>query len=682
MKTFPYGAFPFVRLLIPLSLGRILSVYVYPSVSLVWTLFVLFLLLLFYLRMEMKSNYIRRWIPGFVIVVMLLGVGWGCKIPYRFNATLYGQKESYRAVVHDVSKNTDQTQRLLLVCHNPDTLHRNFFKALAYVKKDSAFMGYAPGDRILFFARLDSFVTPKNPFAFNYAEYMCSQDIKGQFFIHHTNIFRSHSGFSWQKYFYKAGQWAEGKLTRIGMNDEEFGVLNALVLGDKSHLDYQTKVNFSGAGIIHVISVSGMHVGIIYLILLGIFSGFKAGKKVQWIKSSVILLGLWLYAGLTGMTPSVFRATIMFSVFLIAKTINRNYNIYHALAIAGFIILLVNPYAITHMGFWLSFFAVASIVYFYPLINQGVYFSSPWLKYTWSLISVSLAAQLGTAPLVIYTFGFFPLWFLLSNLLIIPVIPLVLCSGIVLVVAPVNSFISLLLGGFTADLLRYINEIAAWVNRFPHAQLTKIQLSFEEMILLYLAMLLWVVWRYNRSVKLLSGAMFTLLLASSLMVIKSYLKYNESFFVVHQVKGETVISSTSHFKSVCVLGDTLRGKDEHYVLEPLWKQMEVDDVTDIYLKNTPLQAILLPGVKVLVIHHSPPDMELNSLVKSADILVFTSSFPRYKIAELSLVLKNKICVFDSSYSVYYARSLRRDFQQELMHMHFVSLDGAFVHRIK
>lgn len=624
----------------------------------------------------------RRWIPGFVIAVMLLGVGWGCKIPYRFNRSLYGQKENYRAVVHEVLKNTDQTQRLLLVCHSSDTLHQNFFKALAYVKKDSVFLDFIPGDRVLFFARLDSFPSPKNPFVFDYAEYMSSQDIKGQFFINHSDIFRSHSGFSWQKYFYMAGRWAEGKLARLSMNEEEFGVLNALVLGDKSQLDYQTKVNFSGAGIIHVISVSGMHVGIIYLILLGVFSGFKPGKKGKLIKSVLVLLGLWLYAGLTGMTPSVFRATIMFSVFLIAKTINRNYNLYHALAIAGFIILLFNPYAITHMGFWLSFFAVASIVYFYPLINQGVYFSSPWLKYTWSLISVSLAAQLGTAPLVIHTFGFFPLWFLLSNVLIIPVIPLVLFAGIVLAVVPVHSYVSLLLGSFIADILGYINEVAAWVNSFPYAQFTIIQLSFEEMVLLYLAMILWVIWRYIREVKLFTSALLALLFACCLIVIKSYFKYNETCFVVHQVKGQTVISSTSHFKSVCILGDTLKGKDKDYILEPLWKQKEVADVAEVYLNNSPLQPMVLSGVKVLVINQIPAEMALDSFIGEADILVFTSGYPRYRIAELIPVLKDKICVFDSSYSAYYTRLLKRDFQSAFKGAHFVSLDGAFVYHIK
>ena len=207
------------------------------------------------------------------------------------------------------------------------------------------------------------------------------------------------------------------KLEYLLGDKEIHGFYSAVLLGDKSWLDEETQSAFATLGISHFLAVSGLHVGIIYLVF-SLVLGLNKYKKHRWLipKLVLVIVIIWFYAVLSGLTVSVVRAAFMFTCFLIARSIKRSGNGFNILCFAAFVNLVLNPYAFYDVGFQLSYAAVASIVLLYPKMQSLLTFKYKAMNLGWDAICISACAQLGTLPIILYTFGYFPVWFLVSNL--------------------------------------------------------------------------------------------------------------------------------------------------------------------------------------------------------------------------------------------------------------------------
>jgi competence protein ComEC len=195
------------------------------------------------------------------------------------------------------------------------------------------------------------------------------------------------------------------------------GFYSAVLLGDKSWLDEETQSAFATLGISHFLAVSGLHVGIIYLVF-SLVLGLNKYKKHRWFIPKIILVVviIWFYALLSGLSVSVVRAAFMFSCFLIARSIKRSGNGFNILCFSAFVNLVINPFAFYDVGFQLSYAAVASIILLYPKMQSVLAFKYKIMNLGWDAVCISTCAQLGTLPIILYTFGYFPVWFLVSNL--------------------------------------------------------------------------------------------------------------------------------------------------------------------------------------------------------------------------------------------------------------------------
>ncbi len=675
MKSYNYSAIPFVRLLIPLLAGRILSSYLNITIPLYLLVFITCSLGLVFIYYSWLTRYSKRWLVGFVVFFILFALGLVNRPHYVFDASLFNKAHVYSAVVKQVVKDTDDKQSLIVSCMPADTVSKLHFKALLYLRNDSSSIGLLPGDKFAFEARLNEFTLTGNPFAFEYAEYMGAKDVKGQFYVNAKLIQHLGNTFSLSRFFYLTREKADEKLRRLNLGEAQSGVLSALVLGDKSMLDYQTKTYFSNSGAIHILSVSGLHVGIIYLMLIAFFGSISKGRAGM-LKVVAVLVGLWFYAALAGMSPSVFRATLMFSIFVISKRMSHRYNIYHSMAIAAFIILIINPYTALHAGFWLSFLAVASIVYFYPKIYGCLYFSSPWAKYLWALFSVSLAAQIGTAPLAILLFGFFPTWFLISNFLIIPILPFILIAALGVVLLPFDFIIVQLIAAPLKSMINYLVEITQWIGSLPGATFVGLQLTFHQVLLFYAGLLFLVVWQHLKLGKYLVYTFLFLLVGLVSVSVSSYHKYRRQFLVVHQIKGKTAISLTSRNTGNFWFNQPLGDKEISYALTPLVLNQELNSYQQHIIDTAMVCPIVSPYFNVMLIN-GDADVEL-PLLRKADILVLTSRLKSYQIKKLLPKLEAQKLVFDSSFSSSQCRYYQKQLQQHKLSAHFVSLHGAFV----
>jgi competence protein ComEC len=358
-------------------------------------------------------------------------------------------------------------------------------KLLAFVDT-SAFGDYKREDVIVFNAVPLAIKNQGNPGEFDLQLFWLTKGFTHQVFLGPDDI-----------QFKAAGNYRSGlldqmrssivKTLELHLNGDIFAVAMGILLGDKSYLNLELKDAFSGAGAMHLLAVSGLHVGIFLVILQWIFKTFgrRIPRKLQF---ALILAILWTYAGITGFSPSVNRAVTMFSFVALGTLSGRRYDSINGLIASAMILLAINPYFLFDIGFQLSYSAMFGIFLFSPLIEKSIYIKQKWLKFLWSGTAVALAAQLTTFPLTLYYFHQFPNYFLVTN------IGLMLISGVMMAIG--LGLITLgnipVIGGLVALLfLVTISALIAfveWISKLPHAITTGFRLGLWEVGLLYLAM--------------------------------------------------------------------------------------------------------------------------------------------------------------------------------------------------
>ena len=285
-------------------------------------------------------------------------------------------------------------------------------------------------------------------------------------------------------------QWREILKERFDAhfkNQEAKGVAEAIVFGYKEDLDQDWMDAFSKTGTIHVLAVSGLHVGIIFFLLSSILGLSKSKGWSLWFKSAIAVLVLFLYALLTGFSPSVSRAALMFSAVIVGKAIGRDSSIYNTLCFAAFILVLIDPMSIFNVGFQFSFLAVVGIVfyndYFRALLPQSTWLGDRIV----SLLAVSLAAQLVTFPLGLYYFHQFPNYFLVSNLIVIPCITVILYAGIFFVAFGwLADSIAQFFAWLTEAYIQFIYAVVHFLEKLPFAFFQDVHITFGQMLLMYL----------------------------------------------------------------------------------------------------------------------------------------------------------------------------------------------------
>jgi len=335
--------------------------------------------------------------------------------------------------------------------------------------------------------------SPKNPHEFDYAAYMADQNIFFQQFVapDQIQLIRPKERISLLHEVYRIRQYFESmiKLHIEDKNDQAIAL--ALLIGNKDYLNNDIKQSYAAAGAMHVLAVSGLHVGIIYLLIQWFFKPIKSRIATAYVAPIISILCLWLYALITGFSPSILRAVTMFSVMIFGQSLDRKPNIYNSITFSAFALLITDPNFLFSVGFQLSYLAVLGIVYLYKKFYHLYYFDY-WLSdKIWSLMCVSVAAQIATFPISIYYFHQFPTYFLFSNLVVIPAAFLIMALGVSLFVLgqwAVFDFVGIALE-FT---IRVLNGFVNWIYDMPWSLVDWLYLSELQTILIY-ASILWII---------------------------------------------------------------------------------------------------------------------------------------------------------------------------------------------
>ena len=414
--------------------------------------------------------------------------------------------------------------------------------------------------------------SPYNPYEFDFKRFLGSKNIYHQQFVGEDvwRPLRASAEHGFLFHAHRARNWSVAVLENLISSPREQGIVIALVLGVTDGLDTELLNAYAAGGTMHVLAVSGLHVSIIYGILLFFFRPLNGKPGGQWIIAIVSLVLLWAYAFITGLSPSVLRAVAMFSFVAISKPMGRSTNIYNTLAASAFCILIYDPYLIMSVGFQLSYLAVLGIVYLQrPLYNLWVP-KSEMLNWAWQITCVSIAAQVATFGLGLLYFHQFPIYFLLANLFVIPGSFVVLVAGILLLILSPFTTIASWLAFALEWFVRILNEGVFLVEQLPFSLINHIYISASQSCLLFLFILTTLILIRYRKFNALYGMMASVILFALL----SWHHFNNDIrpprWTVYRVQGNTAMEWSYNGRSLFV-ADSTTMKDTnkiHFHIEP------------------------------------------------------------------------------------------------------------------
>ncbi len=479
-----YFSTTFARLFFVISLGVIVAEYT----ALATNLFLVAIVagLLFMIFSTFRVNQLGRWIFVFSWSLFLFGAG-GWLLRQRQMPKLPFDTHSYIVELKTtpISKGSYYRAEAEIIFAS-DSIVENLIghNVLMNIYTDSLLNTPQLCDRYLINTKI---LRPDNSGldGFDYGKYLARNGLCGVAYLYGNNIkylsTEQPSGFIQRSYLLR------DKLIRqfeiIGLKGSQLAIISAITLGEKGLLSNDVRDTFSAAGVSHILVVSGMHVGFIFLIIMWLMSIMS--HRYRWILISFGLLILWSYALLTGLAPSVVRATFMFSMMLLFRIMGEKYSIKHALCLSATILILINPNVLFNVGFQLSYLAVCGIVYFYPLLYKRIStLKSRSLRWILSSVAVTLSAQIFTLPIVIYNFHQFPIYFIISNLFVTIFAPLLFLGGIVLLGISYIPYLGVGIGWFMNYVVMIFEYIIHLIVSIPFST-TKVYLSLLEVACLY-----------------------------------------------------------------------------------------------------------------------------------------------------------------------------------------------------
>lgn len=425
--------------------------------------------------------------------VLVVGVSMGSGMPRHYNKQGHIQETVWHLKVREALKPNAFSHRYItqIIAADGDVASG---KLLFSLSVDSTLKVFQVDDELLIYAKPEGIRPPLNPHQFDYKSYLEKQGVLHQIRTNYASVVKRESAP--KTLFGVASNFREhiiSKLEQKNFGMEEMGVIQALLLGKRDDISENTYDNYKNAGAVHILAVSGLHVGIILFLLEFLLSPLEHLPKGKTIKLITVVLLLWSYAFIAGLSPSIVRAVTMFSFVAYALYLNRPTNSFNIIALSMLFILLVKPLFLFQVGFQMSYAAVLAIVWIYPKLQKLWFPENIIVRKTWQLLSVSVAAQLGVLPISLFYFHQFPALFFISNLLIIPFLGLILGFGILVIILALIDLLPPFLVDSFNWVIKMMNSIVQWVGQQEGFIIKNIPFDSVQMILGYLIIIALVV---------------------------------------------------------------------------------------------------------------------------------------------------------------------------------------------
>jgi competence protein ComEC len=669
------GEIPFLILLLPFILGISLAIPAKPGVGTngLMLLFLAFAAIFVILNLGYSKLriYKSQWIGGTLITAILFLAGYICTINNNElnNQQHFSKQPAQFLAVKIVSEPVLKNGLYRFTVEAEATVNKGKKSAatgtlLLTLKDITPDLLY--GDELLIPAKYTPVNPPFNPAEFNYKRYLANQNIYYQQFLYPGQYQKLafDKGNPLISYSLKLRQHFIEKL-RLNMRDTNaIAVASTLILGYKADLSNDVLQAYSKTGTVHVLSVSGAHVAVIYLLLnfaLGFLNRFRYGKL---LKALIIITLVWYYSMLTGFSPAVCRAAVMISMVVIGKAYSRYINMINIMAISALGLLLYDPLYIVDVGFQLSYLAVFGLIIFQPIVHNWLNVKNKLVdKWLWTPVSVSIAAQVITFPLSAFYFHQFPVYFLVTNLFIVIPTEIIMFSGIAYLLLPPIPFISKALAFVPEQAILLMNKFLTWVEHLPFASISKIWLTTAEYLLLYAVIASLFYFLYNkRAVLLRLSLLFTLLFCLSISLKSISMQQHDSIAWLNISKHKAIVFK--HGKSAVLLSD-LKDTDKayKYSIQPyldscqvgnLWRLSFDKNISSPWMaKNGGL--IQFMDKQAFILNSSPADGEQSAKLKTNFIYITTN--PKAELAVINRNFNFDRMIIDGSNSDAYIKRL-------------------------
>jgi competence protein ComEC len=698
--------YPMVRILLPFMAGIIvcLTISGTSAISMIIWIGLLSLSVATGLTPFDKFRFINRWLFGIIVSIFLFVTGYNSVIQNKeilwtdhFAATQTAGV--FIATVEEPLQEKDHSYKTILRVRGikiGNTIKDAEGRILTYFAKDSTIKPPVEGSLVTFLANVQQISPPQNPGSFDYRKYMATNNVYHQVYLNNISwkLLEIPIGFSFYRMAHSVSKKFVSILNDNGLKGQEFAVASALILGQNDMLDNETRQAYSGSGVTHILSVSGLHVGVIFIIISFVLGFMKKNGWQLYLKTFLILITIWAYALLTGMSPPVLRAAAMFTFISLGNASGRYTHIINSLSVSAILLLLIDPLMISNFGFQLSYLAIIGIVFINKPIADLIYFKNRITNKIWGLIAVSLAAQIATAPLTMLYFHQFPAYFIPANLVAVPLSFLAIYSGVAVLATSFIPVLSNFLGLITNYLLFVLNYSVGFIESLPYSVLHITNIFMPEMILLYLILISILLMFY------LKRKVFFYIPLTLALVLSVSFSFTE---IVRQRQQKIIFYSTNKQSAVgfingrqqILVADSMLLKDETAIrfqldgAKPLYglitsHKLALDTLTGFNQKlPTELTTLRSHGNfflfqnKRIAIIESIPQPYGNYTKLRVDYLVIRNN-PKLRIQDLLKFYQPGQIIVDVSNSYYKTEKWLAELKEEGLNAHSIKKSGAFV----
>jgi competence protein ComEC len=685
---------PFIRFLIPLIVGIIVQWNLEIKPGILWiALFIFSIITLAFFFIPFFERYKLSVINGVSVTLMFIAIG--------------GLLSWYKNIEHDKNwfgKNyTDETIVIATLKESPvektksykanasvefivknDSCFKTNGTIILYFQKDSSAPALDYGSQLVITKPLQEIKNSGNPGSFDYKRYSLFQGITHQAFLK-VNDFEvlqtTEKNFFTQ--FLNTTRTKVLNILRTNIKGEkELGLAEALMIGYKDDLDKTLVQSYSNTGVVHVIAISGLHLGLIYWLLTWLCRPLIKRKRLKWLVPVLILTGLWLFSLLAGAQPSVLRSAVMFTCIVLGNSFDRKSSIFNTLALSALLLLCINPFWLWDVGFQLSYAAVLSIVIFMQPIYNWFYFKNKALDFAWKLTAITLAAQLLTTPISIYHFHQFPLTFLLTNFLAVPVSSLIVLGEILLCAVSFIPVIATFIGKILFWLIWIMNTYIKRIELLPFSLWDGLQISIIQSILLLIVAAGFSFWLMEKSRPGFKYGLVALLGFFVLRTISFINANNREQLIVYNVPQKQAIDLINGRKYLFIGDSDLLADDfvRNFHIKPSRVLRRIAPATALNNFEQQENLITYNNKRILIINETSHFVSLENKMP-IDLLIISGN-PKLYLNNLTKTFSVEQVVFDGSCPAWKINYWKKDCDSLHIPYYNVSEKGAFVMNLR
>ena len=681
---------PFLRLVLPFICGVILQHYCdLASLHVIAILFIFgSLFLSFHLFKDFykfKTSFLRGIILSALIASLGMWVTWQKDIKNHQN--WYGNKSdsvsTFIVWINEPPVEKAKSYKALVRVESlavKDSVQKAMGEFIVYFSKDTLSEKLKYGDRILLKKLLQPIKNSGNPGGFDYAQYLAFQQIYHQVYLKKNEwvLLKGNNVPFMKSALFRSRDYVIKTIENYIVGANQSGLAKALLIGYRIDLEKDLVQAYSNAGVVHLIAISGLHMALIYGLLFWVAMKIPFLKRSTVIRTLSILLCLWFFAFLTGAPPSVMRAAVMFSFIAAGSLFKKNSSVFNSLAISAFVLLCFDPYILWNVGFQLSYLAVLGIVILQKPVYNWFYFNNKILNYTWEIASVSISAQIFTIPICFYYFHQLPLFFIIANIIAIPLATLALWGLIALVCISPFAFIAEFVGKIVSGFLWLMNHSVLIINKIPFALWENVYLSLWPTLLLYGVFICFIFWLIKKNMTALKTGLAFTLIFTAMTTYQKWQAFNQKTMIVYNIPSQNAVDFIYGNKYRLISDSGLQNNKilYNFHLKPLRVLLQAnknDYTNEVFFSSDNFYKFFDKRIVVIdtLIHYHP------AVKLEVDYIILTKN-PKVKIADLLPYYDCKQFIFTASNSMWKIGEWKKECEELLLRSHSVAEQGAFV----